>query len=283
MERIVTEVQEFFERYPSARNLGRLTTSEEIEALPKQIQTTIPTWYKNLLLQFPIANLPLGIPNDFGQPLLKGRSLEQLPLMEITFYSIDKIAERSDSIFPNFLLFKKKIIGIAEDEGSTGEGIFIDAKDDDPPVIMIFHDMGESLKDLIKNGDRLSNNFSDLFRLGRLRDDKIKLTNVNREEAIILITNFFDRVDSEAKENEETVKNQLTEFSHFTNGTRLRDSELNKGEYVAALLKFQWGLYDSGYPLTRKHLDDLVKIYKVCGLHIPELVFIEERVGNYSG
>jgi hypothetical protein len=283
MERIISEVQKFFERYPSARDFGKLTTPEEIEALPIQIRTTIPTWYKELLLQFPIANLPLGIPNDFGQPLLKGRSLEQLPLMEITFYSTDKIIEMSDSVFPNYLLFKKKIIGIAEDQGSTGQGIFIDSKYDNPPVTLIFHDMGESVKELIKNGTRLADNFSDIFRLGRLTNDKIKLTNQNRIEAIELITNFFDRVDSEAKENEETLRSQLAEFSHFTHGIRLRDSELKNGEYIAALLRFEWGLYDSGYPLRRKHLDDLIRIYKACGLHIPELVFIEERVGNYGG
>lgn len=283
MERIINEVQNFFERFPSAKNFGKLTTSEEIKALPKQIKSAIPTWYKDLLLQFPIANLPLGIPTDFGQPLLKGRSLEQLPLMEITFYPIDEIVEMSDTFFPNYLLFKKKVIGIAEDHESTGEGIFIDTKDNNPPVIMIFHDMGESLKDLLRNGIRLADTFSDLFRFGRLTNDKIKLTNQNRKEAINLITNFFDQVDSEAKKDEETLKNQMTEISRFTDGIRLRDSELKNGEYVAALLRFEWGLYDSGYPLTKKHLDDLIKIYKVCGLHIPELVFIEERVGNYGG
>lgn len=61
---------------------------------------------------------------------------------------------------------------------------------------------------------------------------------------------------------------------------RLRDKELKNEEYFAALLRFEWGLYDSVCPLTRKHLDDLVKIYKACDLPIPELVFIEERVGN---
>lgn len=283
MEKIINEVQKFFDRYPSARNFGKFTTPEEIEALPKQIRSAIPTWYKNLLLQFPIANLPLGIPNDFGQPLLKGRPLDQLPLMEITFYSVDEIVDMSDSIFPNYLLFKKKIIGIAEDQGSTGEGIFIDSKEDNPAVTLIFHDMGESLKELIKNGTRLTDNFSDLFRLGKLTNDKIKLTNQNRKEAIDLMTTFFEWVDNEAKENEETLKNQLTEFSRFTDGKRQRDSEFNNEEYVAALLRFEWGLYDSGYPLTRQHLDDLIKIYQACGLHIPELVFIEERVGNYGG
>ena len=283
MERIINEVQRFFERYPSARDFGKLTTPEEIEILPKQIGKAMPNWYKEMLLQFPIAELPLGIPNDFGQPLLKGRSLDQLPLMEITFYSVDEIVEMSESVFPNYLLFKKKIIGIAEDQGSTGEGIFIDSKGNNPPVTLIFHDMGESLKELIKNGIKLADNFSDLFRLGKLTNDKIKLTNQNRKEASNLIISFFDRVDREAKENEERLKNRLTEFSRFTDGMILRDSELKNEEYVAALLRFEWGLYDSGYPLTRQHLDDLINIYRVCGLHVPELIFIEERVGNYGG
>jgi hypothetical protein len=75
---------------------------------------------------------------------------------------------------------------------------------------------------------------------------------------------------------------ETTAFSRLTEAIRLRDSELKNEEYVAAQLKFEWGLYDSGYPLTRKHLDDLVEIYKACGLHLPELVFMEERLGNYG-
>jgi hypothetical protein len=238
MEKIINEVQGFFERYPSAKTFGKVTTPEEIQALPRKIRSTIPTWYKDLLVQFPIANLPLGIPNDFGQPLLKGRPLIQLPLMEITFYSIDKIAEMSESIFPNYLLFKKKAIGIAEDEGSTGERIFIDSRADNPAVTMIFHDMGESVKELIQNGVRLADNFSDLFAFGKLTNDRIELTNENRKEAINLITSFFELIDREVVQNEDKLKTELIEFSRLTESMQLRDNEIENEKYVAALLRF---------------------------------------------
>jgi hypothetical protein len=282
METIINEVRGFFERYPSAKTLGKMTTQQEIQALPQKIKITIPNWYQELLLQFPIANLPLGIPNDFGQPLLKGRPIEQLPLMEITFYSIDQIVEMSNTIFPNYLLFKKKVIGIAEDQGSTGEGIFIDSKVDNPLVTMVFHDMGESLKELIQNGDRLVDKFSDLFAFGKLTNDKIKLTDQNRKVAIDLITNFFKLFDQEIEQNKSRLAIELPEFSRLTEGVEQRDIEVKNNEYIAALLRFEWGLYDSGYPLTKKHLDNLTGIYEKCGLHTPELSFIEERVDNYG-
>jgi hypothetical protein len=281
MDTIANEVQGFFERYPSARNLGKITTLAEIEALPENVRSAIPGWYKELLLQFPIARLPLGIPNDFGQPLFKGRAPEKLPLMEITFYSVDEIVRMSDTIFPNYLLFrKKKIIGIGEDQGSTGEGIFIDSNQANPPVTMVFHDMGESVNALLKNGERLVDKFSDLFKFGKLRNDKIKLTGQNRKVAIDMITLFFKWVDEEIAQNKNKLAKELPEFNRLTEGMEQRDIEVKNDEYVSALLRFEWGLEDSGYPLTKKHLENLVALYTTCGLHIPELAFIEEKVGN---
>src|SRR6188768_3753982 len=122
---ISNSVRGFFDRYPYAATLGRLTNQTEIEGLPKEMKDAIPEWYKNLLLEFPIANLPLGIPNDFGQSLLKNKSFESLPLMGIIFHSVDKISELTNSRFPYNLLLRKQFIGIAEDQDSTGEGIFI--------------------------------------------------------------------------------------------------------------------------------------------------------------
>jgi hypothetical protein len=283
METILNAVQGFFERYPLARTLGKVTSPAEIEALPAKIKNAIPDWYKDLILQFPIANLPLGIPNDFGQPLLKGRSKEQLPLMEITFHPVGDIVKISETIFPNHLLLKKKFIGIAQDQKSTGEEIFIDAKATNPPVTMILHDMGDSVKELVRNGERLVDKFSDLFVLGKLTNDRVKLTEENRQLKISLIQEFFRFVDTEIKHTEDKLKAELPDPSRLFEGINQRDRKIKNEEYILALLRFEWGLYDSGYPLTRKHLDHLTEIYKACDLHIPDLVFIEERVSNRAG
>ncbi len=283
MEKIVNAVQGFFERYPFAGTLGKVTSSVEIEGLPRKTKNAIPDWYKELLFQFPIANLPLGIPNDFGQAFLKSRPIEQLPLMEITFHSIDKIVKISESIFPNNLLFKKKIISVAEDQGSTGEGIFIDTRQEDPPVMLIFHDMGESIKDLIRKGERLADRFSDLFISGKLTNDKIKLTSENQKPAKKLIESFFNEIDDKLKTSEQKLINDLSKPRQLFESIKQRDIAIKDGDYILGLLKLEYGLYDSGYPLTKNQLDKLIDIYMTCNLHVPELVFFEERISNYGG
>jgi hypothetical protein len=283
MEIIINAVKRFFERYPTATTLGSLTTPADLGGLPTRAKNAIPEWYRELLLQFPIANLPLGIPNDFGQPLLQGRSKEQLPLMEITFNSVDKIQELSGSIFPNYLLRRKKIIGIAEDQGSTGEQIFIDTESEDPSPMLIFHDMGESVRDLIRNGEKITEKFSDLFTLGKLRNDRIQLTSENQRDAIILIERFFRLIDDELTTMGMTLTQKLTNSEQLTKSIERRNNAIKDGDYIRGLLSMEYGLEDSGYPLTRDHVDKLKELYKVCNLHIPELVYLEERVSNSGG
>lgn len=283
METIKNAVQDFFDRYPQALTLGKKTTLDEFDALPKKIKRAIPIWYKELLLQFPIANLPLGIPNDFGQKLLQGRSAAQLPLMEIIFYSVQEIGTNPNSFFPHSLLFKKKIIGIAEDKGNTGEGIFIDGRQENPPVFMIFHDMGDSIKELMHYGERLLDHFSDLFTFGKIANKRIRLNDKNREPGRKLILEFFEFVDAEIQLKETLTKNDLPLQRRLVEGLTMRNITIEKGEYIMALLHCEWGLCDSGFPLTKKYLDFLTRIYEICGLHIPELTYVEELVRTSEG
>lgn len=278
MDVIVKAVGDFFNRYPTARTWGNVTSENDIEALPTKVKKAIPGWYIDLLFEFPIANLPLGIPSDFGQPGLVGRSIDKLPLMELTFFPIGKIAADFDSVFPDYFL-KKEFIGIAQDSGSTGEKIFMDTKSANPSVMLVFHDMGESMQELLQNGIKIADRFSDLFVWGKLTNDRIVLTDNNREVVVNLIAEFFSLIDAEIKSDSGAVRMALPDVGRLEESLKQRDHYMNQGAYISALLKFQYGLYDSGYPVTKKHLDHLIRIYEAAGLHLPELVYFEERIG----
>lgn len=202
--------------------------------------------------------------------------------MEINFHSVDKISELTDSTFPFNLLFRKHFIGIAEDQNNTGEGIFINAKQDNPNILMIFHDMGESSKELIGNAEQLTNSFTDLFDFGKLPNNKIRLTADNKQTAQNLIADFFSIIDEEITKGGEELMRNLEDPKRLSDSIEQRENEKNHGNYIGATLMMEYGLFDSGYPLNMNHLNRLVEIYKLCGLHLPELIYIEDRVSNYG-
>ncbi len=273
---ISDSVLDFFARFPYASELGGITQKSEFDRLPKNIADAIPTWYKDLLATYPIANLEIAIPNDFGQAFLMSRPFDQLPLFEFRFFSVDKIVTHSTSFFPGFALFSKKFITIAEDHNSTGEGIFIDVRKIDPIPYLIFHEAGDSPGELLRDAEVLIDSFSSLFRYGRLHNDKIRLNESNRIEAEHLIKSLFSFLDSE-------IAARLTDdfdTEMLNNRLRQKDKELANGNLIKAFLLMQHGLYDSNYPVDRRLLAQMENIYKTCGLYLPELVYFEERVGN---
>jgi hypothetical protein len=270
-------VLDFFARFPYASELGRLTDKSEFDRLPKNIFDAIPNWYKDLLTTYPIANLEIAIPNDFGQAFLMSKPFDQLPLFEFRFFPVDKIVTHSTSFFPGFALFSKKFITIAEDHNSTGEGIFIDTRKIDPIPYLVFHDTGNSPDELLQDAEVLIDSFSSLFKYGRLHNEKIRLNEANRVEAEHLIKSFFSLLDSEIaarlRDNfdKEMLKSRIGQ----------RDKELANGNLIKAFLRMQYGLYDCNYPVDSRLLMQMETVYNACGLYLPELVYFEERVSNH--
>lgn len=271
---ISDSVLDFFVRFPYAAELGRVTDKSEFDKLPKNILDAIPNWYKDLLTTYPIANLEIAIPNDFGQAFLMSKPFDQLPLFEFRFLPVDKIVTHSTSIFPGFTLFRRKFITIAEDHNSTGEGIFIDTRKADPIPYLIFFHAGASQEDLLNDAEALTESFSSLFEYGQLHNEKIRLNEANKLEAERLIKSFFSLLDFEIaariRDNydKEMLKRRIEQG----------DKELAKGNIIKAFLVMQYGLYDSNYPVDRPLLEHMQAIYKVCELYLPDLVYFEERL-----
>ena len=119
-----------------------------------------------------------------------------------------------------------------------------------------------------------------MFTFGKLANERIKLTSDNEQPAVLLIDQFFKQIEAELASGHNQLREKLSDPARLIEGIQQRDDAIRKNDYISGLLKFEYGLYDSGYPLSKDHLHLLVEIYRTCGLHVAELVYLESRVNN---
>ena len=158
----------FVSRNPRINEAGRITSIDEFNQIPNEISEKIPNWYKDLLLKFPIANAQIGLPHDYGQDELKLLKQEDQPSLVLTFLNPKQIAHYVANTFPAYQLIEDGFLCVAIDEMTTQEGVFIDVTSNDPKLLLIFHDMGETNTELLKCSEVVLDKFSDMFILGRI-------------------------------------------------------------------------------------------------------------------
>ncbi len=161
---LIESVKRFFDKYPECLIRGKVTTEEEIGAIPKRLREKIPQWYIDILTTYPIADLEIWLPNDHGQEALKGKPYDSLPTMSMTFLNAQEFAFYSAEVFPMFKLIKNGYICIGEDRRTTSEGIYISIDNINPKVLMIYHDDGPEIKTMLSNAETLFLNFTDMIK-----------------------------------------------------------------------------------------------------------------------
>ncbi|MFN8397752.1 MAG: hypothetical protein U0176_24240 [Bacteroidia bacterium] len=174
-------IEGLFSRYPYARKLGRLTDPGEFDALHPKVQKLIPGWYKRLLINYPIAGLPIGIPFDFGWESLQGRPVDELPLTEIVFHDAAEIAQSSTKYFPGYRLVNYGYITIAKQNEGSEDEVFIRSKDPNPKPFIVFHEAGDSKEELLSGAFKPTDSFSSFIKLAKIPNFHIELTDSNRE------------------------------------------------------------------------------------------------------
>ena len=167
-EHLTTAVDQFLTKYPEVKESGRKTTPKEVKDLDANLKSLIPQWYIELLKKYPLVDAEIGLPFDFGQPDLKGKPTEELPLLAVSINDLATLEEEALESFPGCELIENGFICIGKDQYSTGEGIYINAKDDNPALYLVFHDMGETPEELIDNAHKLTDSFIELFTVGKI-------------------------------------------------------------------------------------------------------------------
>lgn len=116
IEELKRLIDKYFEDNPASLTVARLTDKTEFEQIDKKVVRSIPDWYKDILITYPLVDLEIGIPNDFGDEELAETPFEQLPLMGLTFLSVEGIKECSLRLHPDCELIDLTYIRIAEDK-----------------------------------------------------------------------------------------------------------------------------------------------------------------------
>ncbi len=158
-EKINKEAKNLFEKHPELKN-GRKASIQEYKSLKWRIRRKIPKWFVSFMQLYPVSNLSIGIPFNYGWESLKSLSIEELPFLNTSFNSFEDIEYEATESFPGFELIKKGFICIANDENLGGNGFYINSKDKNPKVIYVYHDCGTSAKELIENSQTIANSFT---------------------------------------------------------------------------------------------------------------------------
>ena len=166
MEKEIREnIELLLKNYPELIKIGYKTRQSIFQKIKRKISKKIPDWYQELLREYSVAELKIGIPFNFGWESLKGKSQNELLFMNTEFNSIEDIELIAKEEFPGFELIKENYICIAEDTNKDGDGFYINSKEKNPKVIYIYHDCGNNASELIKNGQVISNSFSEFLNV----------------------------------------------------------------------------------------------------------------------
>ncbi|TCI93732.1 SMI1/KNR4 family protein [Tenacibaculum sp. M341] len=166
MEKEIREnIELLFKKHPELTNIGYKTQQSIFQKFRRKVRKKIPGWYDELLTEYPIAELKIGIPFNFGWESLKNKNQSELPYMNTEFNSIENIESIAKEEFPGAELIKQNYICIAENTNKDGDGFYINSKEQNPTVIYIYHDCGSNASELIKNGQVISSSFSEFLNI----------------------------------------------------------------------------------------------------------------------
>lgn len=263
-------ISQFLIRYPYAVEKGKRTEKATLSDLPRRIRNRIPGWYQTLLMEFPLAGLNGGIPDDFGQDQYIGKPVHQLPMMDIMFYSVPEMVSEMEDAFPGNVLQRKKWIPFALDNESTYGPIFMDGSRNNPPVRLFLHDSGESFKELLEASELLCNSFSDIFTLGKLPNRYIELTSENREKAIPEIEKVFAMAEEIFRSPQNTQYINLQSLTSIHQVLENKKDQFSLGNHLSIMMKLEWSLYDLEIEIPTPFLEQMRDVFLVSNLHLPE-------------
>ncbi len=284
---ILKSIEGFFNRFPEALEMGNQTTHADIERLPERVKKNIPEFWKTALIKYPLSNLEIGVPSDFGQPELKSVKREKLPLMSIQFLSPLEISENTTEIFPGFVLIKKSLFSrksylcIATDIESTQEGVFISINKEDPQPRLVFHDYGETKKELIKSSELISSSLTMLF-------NEAQIKNRNRivsEDNLITAKELIKTLMEELKKSTLSTPDRIPE-SNSISEKEILNLIIEKGtheitsEKIGSFVDILSELNELSISNKQEFWKRVHEIFEACDLHKGDLYFSEAHSMN---
>ncbi|WP_299680811.1 SMI1/KNR4 family protein [uncultured Dokdonia sp.] len=167
---INTKASALFNSYPEL-DTGRTATLAEYKSLKWNIRRKVSKWFLELMTMYPVTDLDIGIPFNYGWDSLKDKKSHELPVLNTRFNSFKDIELEATESFPGVDLIKKGWICIAFDENISGDGFYIRAKESNPKVIYVYHDCGTNAKELIAQAQVIANSFTEFLEIIKPQED----------------------------------------------------------------------------------------------------------------
>lgn len=158
-----TEIQSFLTRASSEdMDMGEFALADDFQALDAALFAQIPTWYKEVLTQHPLAYQIVAIPHI--NPDFEG----VYHIIEIL--GPEGIAAESMECYPGIAVFDDGYICIGSDEEGSGNPFFISIHEgDNPPVYQLEHGISEHGEEILAQGKtKIANSLSELFKNGEV-------------------------------------------------------------------------------------------------------------------
>lgn len=160
--KLKSTLSSFFEKFPELYNSSNISGTNNLNWIFK---LKLPKWLKEIYKEFPLDDLEISIPFDYGWEELKGLEQNEFPRMNTSFNTLEEIQSNVKDVWPFYEMYKKKYICICYNESNDGDGFFINLKEKDPKVIYVYHDCGEDVNELISNSISISDTFSEFVEL----------------------------------------------------------------------------------------------------------------------
>jgi len=145
---LINSVENMFKKYPEL-NYGIKQDINEVNEVNKKLSNMIPQWFIELITQYPVCGLEVGMPD----------------YKDIILAKINGIYSNTAELSPGYLIKDKGYLCISSDATGMGDPLFVSVNEgDNPPVYCIYHDANTD------NPDKhlVANKLSDFFDMATM-------------------------------------------------------------------------------------------------------------------
>lgn len=134
---------------------GKVLDIQELKALNEEMRGQIPSWYIELMVKVPLANLEFGWQPD-----------DDAEIQDFIEWS-DIGGMRSESIqcYPGLAILDRGYINVGSDSFGGNPYFIPNDRGEDPPIYQIYHDVSDNADEILQSGRReVASSLSRFFR-----------------------------------------------------------------------------------------------------------------------
>lgn len=161
-EIIFQEAENFIEKTKKLgeKYLGRTATSEEIQLLNDKFGDKIPSWYCKLISELPVIHMEIGWQAYEPEEDYDGKAYVEI-------FQPSHMIDESFEAYPGIPILERGFVCIGGDPTGSGDPYFINFDSENPSVIQIYHDSGDTPDEILKHGKaKVADSLAEFFRNG---------------------------------------------------------------------------------------------------------------------